>query len=103
VNNKERNMNIDQIKTAIIAGNYSNDDLSDIIEAVKYARGRLTRKVKQGLTVGDNVNFTSTKSGRNYTGTVVKIAVKFVTVRTVDGLWKVPANMLNKIEDECVA
>jgi hypothetical protein len=93
-------MNVTEITSNIIAGNYSNDDLVAIVEAVKFARGRLTRKVKQGLTVGDNVNFTSTKSGRNYTGTVVKIAVKFVTVRTVDGLWKVPAAMLTRIADE---
>jgi hypothetical protein len=30
---------------------------------------------------------------------VVKIAIKYVTVRTVQGLWKVPANMLSKVED----
>jgi hypothetical protein len=27
-------------------------------------------------------------------GTVDKIAIKYVTVRTTQGLWKVPANML---------
>jgi hypothetical protein len=80
-------MNVEQINAAIIASNLSNADINSIAEALKFARGRLTRKVKQGLSVGDNVNFTSTKTGRNYTGTVVKIAVKFVTVRTVDGLW----------------
>jgi small-conductance mechanosensitive channel len=33
----------------------------------------------------------------NYTGTVTKIAIKYVTVRTVQGMWKVPANMLTVI------
>ena len=74
-------------------------DLNAIIEAVKFARNRLGRKVKQGLTVGDNVNFTSTKTGRNYTGHVTKVAIKYITVRTVDGLWRVPANMLTKVEE----
>ena len=92
-------MNIDQIKTEIIAGNFTHEDLSSIAEALKFARGRLTRKVKQGLTVGDNVNFTD-RNGRNYTGVVTKIAIKFVTVRTVAGLWRVPAAMLTRIEDE---
>jgi small-conductance mechanosensitive channel len=49
--------------------------------------------------VGDNVNFTSTKLGRNVTGVITKIAIKYITVRTVNGLWRVPANMLSKIED----
>jgi small-conductance mechanosensitive channel len=48
--------------------------------------------------VGDNVNFTSTKLGRNVTGVITKIAIKYITVRTVNGLWRVPANMLSKIE-----
>lgn len=93
-------MSVEQINGMIIAGNLSNEDLNSIIEAVKFARNRLGRKVKQGLTVGDNVNFTSTRNGRNYTGTVTKVAVKYVTVRTVDGLWRVPANMLTRIADE---
>jgi hypothetical protein len=34
---------------------------------------------------------------------VTKIAIKYVTVRTIDGLWRVPAGMLTKIEDEVMA
>jgi hypothetical protein len=45
------------------------------------------------------VNFTSTKLGRNVTGVITKIAIKYVTVRTATGLWRVPANMLTRIED----
>jgi small-conductance mechanosensitive channel len=70
-----------------------------MIEAVKYARSRLTKSIKGSLAVGDNVNFTSSKTGRNVTGVVMKIAIKYVTVKTVNGLWRVPANMLTKIED----
>jgi small-conductance mechanosensitive channel len=49
--------------------------------------------------VGDNVNFNSTKLGKNVTGVITKIAIKYITVRTAAGLWRVPANMLTKIED----
>jgi hypothetical protein len=28
---------------------------------------------------------------------VMKIAIKYVTVRSVSGLWRVPANMLTKV------
>ena len=96
-------MNETQIKTAIISGNFSNEQLNNIVDAVKYARSRLTQQIKFTLRVGDNVNFTSTKTGRNVTGHVTKVAIKYVTVRTVDGLWKVPANMLSKVEDEVMA
>ena len=92
-------MNITQVNQAIMHGNFTNDELSSIIDAVKYGRARLTREIKRGLAVGDNVNFTSTKTGQNVTGMVTKIAVKYVTVRTVNGLWRVPANMLTRIED----
>lgn len=92
-------MNVTQIKQAIMHGNLTNDELTTVIDAVKFARAQLTRQVKSGLRVGDNVNFNSTKLGRNVTGVIMKIAVKYVTVRTVSGLWRVPANMLTRIED----
>ena len=92
-------MNIDQINSAIIQGNLTNDELTTVIEAVKYARSRLQKQVKNALMIGDNVNFTSSKTGQNVTGVVTKIAIKYVTVKTLQGAWRVPANMLSKIED----
>lgn len=92
-------MNITQINQAIMHGNLTNDELTSVIDAVKFARAQLTRRVKSGLRVGDNVNFNSTKLGRNVTGVIMKIAVKYVTVRTATGLWRVPANMLTRIQD----
>ena len=93
-------MNIQEINNENAFGAWTNDQLSSMIDAVKYAKNRLLRHAKAGLMLGDNVNFTSSKTGRNVTGTVIKIAIKYVTVRTIEGLWKVPANMLEKIEDE---
>jgi len=92
-------MNISQINTAILQGTWTNTELGSMIDAVKFARARLTESTKRELRIGDNVNFTSTKTGQNFTGVVTKIAIKYVTVRTVNGLWRVPANMLTKIED----
>jgi len=92
-------MNASTIASTIIAGNYTNDELNTIQEAIKYAKTRLGKNRIRSLMLGDNVNFTSTRTGRNTTGTVYKIAQKYVTVRTLDGLWKVPANMLALIED----
>ena len=88
---------IQEINRAIMQGNFSNDELSSIIDAVKFNRSQLTKTVKRNLALGDNVNFNSSKLGRNVTGVVTKIAIKYVTVRTVNGLWKVPANMLEVV------
>ena len=93
-------MDAKQINTAIVTGSFTNEQLSSIIDAVKFARSRLTQTIKWSLKVGDNVNFTSSKTGQNYTGVVTKVAIKYVTVRTIQGLWRVPANMLTKVADE---
>lgn len=87
-------VSIKDVNSAIIAGNFTNDQLTSIINAVKFARSQLSQKNKRSMFVGDIVKFTSTKNGQTYTGTVNKIAIKYVTVCTPQGLWKVPANML---------
>ena len=94
-------MNIMQINTAILQGGFTNDQLTSIIDSVKFARARLTEQNKRSLTIGDNVHFNSTKlKGAGVTGVVVKIAIKYVTVKSVSGLWRVPANMLTVVADE---
>jgi hypothetical protein len=90
-------MNITQINTAILQGGWTNDQLTSIIDAVKFARARLGDMNKRALRIGDTVSFTSSKTGRNVQGTVMKIAIKYVTVCTTTGLWRVPANMLTPV------
>ena len=93
----ELDMNIMQINTEILQSNFTNDQLSSIIDAVKFARSRLTDMNKRSLRVGQRVSFTSSRTGTLMSGDVVKIAIKFVTVRTIAGLWRVPANMLSPV------
>lgn len=93
-------MDIKQINQAIMFGNLTNVELMSVIDAVKWARANLAQQSKRALRIGDNVNFTNSKTGVNFTGAVTKIAIKYVTVRTIQGLWKVPANMLTKVEDQ---
>lgn len=87
-------MSIQTVNAEILAGNFTNEQLSSVIDAVKFARARLTEQTKRSLKLGSSVQFTSNKTGLTLRGTVDKIAIKFVTVRTPQGLWKVPANML---------
>ena len=93
-------MDIKQINQAIMFSDLTNDELMSVIDAVKWKRATLAKLTKASLIVGDNVNFTSSKTGMNITGVVVKIAIKFVTVKTIQGAWRVPANMLSKINEQ---
>jgi hypothetical protein len=87
-------MNAQQITTALVQGTFTNEELLSVIEAVKYARVKLGRATKRNLTVGDNVSFVNSRSGLTVKGTVLKIAIKNVRVNTAQGIWNVPANML---------
>jgi len=91
-------MSVQTITTEIVSSKFTNEELTAIIDAVKFAKARLTERTKRSLRIGDNVNFNSIKQGRNVTGTVMKIAIKYVTVNTINGMWKVPANMLTVVE-----
>jgi sRNA-binding protein len=93
--------NIQELNTKIAFGTWTNDELNTMVEAVKYARTKLVKSNMSALQIGDNVNWDSAKSGKNSTGVVIKIAKKYVTVKTITGLWRVPANMLTPVvEDE---
>lgn len=90
-------MTIQSINAEILAGGFTNDQLNSIGDAIKFARSRLADQTKRKLTVGAQVKFNNTKRGVTMTGTVNKIAIKYVTVSTQGGLWRVPASMLETV------
>ena len=92
-------MDIQAITSAIKFGNLSNADINAVVDAVKYARAQMTKRQARMLQPGDTVKFTSNRDGITYNGTVEKIKLKFVHVRTTRGLFNVPANMLEMVED----
>ena len=92
-------MDIKQVNSAIMFGAWTDIELRSMIDAVKWNRAQLVQQTKRSLRIGDNVNFTSSKTGLNVTGVVTKIAIKYVTVKTIQGAWRVPANMLSKINE----
>jgi hypothetical protein len=93
-------MDIKQVNSAIMFGDWTDIELRSMIDAVKWNRSRLTERTKATLRVGDNVEFTSSKTGRATRGFITKIAIKYVTVNTGMGLWRVPANMLTVVDKE---
>lgn len=95
-------LTIQDVNKAIMLQTWTNTELSSMIDAVKWNRENLAKRIKRSIMVGDNVEFTSSKTGRLTRGFVTKIAIKYVTVNTGMGLWKVPANMLTVVEEQTV-
>lgn len=85
---------ISAINGAILAGNFTNEQLNSIGDAIRFARAQLGQQNKYTLRVGTKVKFTSSRSGMEVTGDVQKINRKFVIVKSGMTNWRVPANML---------
>ena len=90
-------MNTKEICSAIMFGNLSNEEINSVVEAVKYARAQMTKQKTRSFRVGDTVKFTSNRNGITYTGTVDKVKIKNILVRTPNSLFNVPANMLEAV------
>ena len=89
---------IQEINSAIMSGTWTDAELTSMIDAVRFNRAQLSKRVKCSIRLGDQVKFYSAKRGMNVAGTVKKVAIKYVTVQTPQGgLWKVPANMLEVV------
>jgi uncharacterized protein YwbE len=93
-------LTIQQVNSAIMLQGWTNTELTSMIDAVKWNRANLAKQIKRSISVGDNVEFTSSKTGRLTRGFVTKIAIKYVTVNTGMGLWRVPASMLSVVDKE---
>ena len=89
-------MSIQSINAEILQGAFTNEQLNSIQDAIKFARSRITQKNIFTFRTGANVQFTSSKNGMTYKGTVEKVGRKYITVRTPQGGWRVPANMLSQ-------
>ena len=75
-----------------------NDDLNEVLRAVKDQRNWLARSTARSLTVGDRVRFDAGRRGF-ILGEVTKVNPKNILVRQ-DGAfttWRVQASLLEKI------
>ena len=90
-------MNLNQIKAEILTGGFDNAGLQELMETVQYARAQLGKSVKRQLQPGVNVSFVSNRSGQRVLGTVERVAIKNIVVRTALGLYRVPANMIEVV------
>lgn len=85
---------IQEINSAIMFGDLTNEQLNSIITAVKYRRAQITKAAVRSFWNGDNVKFVHPKTGRVHVGVVAKVKIKFVSVREGNTTWNVPANLL---------
>jgi len=92
-------LSIKEINSAIMLQSWTDIELRSMIDAVQWNRAQLAKQVKRSIALGDNVEFTSSKTGRLTRGFVKKVAIKYITVDTGMGLWRVPANMLTKVTE----
>jgi hypothetical protein len=90
-------MNLTQIKAEILTGTFDNAELQELMETVQYARAQLGKTVKRQLQPGVSVSFVSNRSGQRVLGTVERVAIKNIVVRTHLGLYRVPANMIEVV------
>jgi hypothetical protein len=90
-------MNLNQIKAEILTGGFDNAGLQELMETVQYARAQLGKTVKRQLQPGVSVSFVSNRSGQRVLGTVERVAIKNIVVRTHLGLYRVPANMIEVV------
>ena len=90
-------MNLTQLKAEILTGGFDNDQMRVLMETVQYARGQLGKDIKRQLAPGVSVSFVSNRSGQRVLGTVERVAIKNIVVRTHLGLYRVPANMIEVV------
>ena len=77
-----------------------NQQLNEVIEAIKLKRQYLAKQAVRSFVVGDMVQFTKNTGGR-INGTVRKVNRKYIVVEAHigGGQWRVPATMLTKISE----
>ena len=75
-----------------------NDQLNEVVEAIKLKRTYLSRQAVKGFLVGDIVQFTK-KNGMQVSGQIRKVNKKYIIVNdsATGTQWRVPGTMLTKL------
>lgn len=88
-------MQLTDIIRSIRNSSLSNDDLTMIIEAVKYRRTLNAQAVRRSVNIGDTVQF----NGRNglTQGVLEQVKIKKAIVKVGLTRWNVPLSMLEAV------
>jgi hypothetical protein len=88
-----KQMSADEIRVAIIKGNFTIAELEQITMAVRFANSELSRHVKRSVVLGGTVSWVSTKNPLGIQGVVTSMGRKNLKVRVGNTVWTVPASM----------
>tara|TARA_B100001057_G_scaffold322395_1_gene322605 strand:- start:3580 stop:3873 length:294 start_codon:yes stop_codon:yes gene_type:complete len=74
-----------------------NDQLNQVIEAIKLKRNHIATQAVRSFMIGDIVGFTG-KRGNQVSGKIKKINKKYIIIDCgTSGQWRVPGNHLTKL------
>ncbi len=97
------NLSINDVNTAIMFGDFTDEQLRSIGAAITYRRNQILKANKREMTLGSKVKFVG-RQGRMVVGEVTKINRKFIIVREQPNSnslfgtnWRVPGNMLELV------
>lgn len=78
-------------------------ELSAIISTVQNRREVLNLQAKSNFSIGDKVEFTSSRDGGIITGLIVKINIKKIVIQVSESMgsirWTVPASMISHVKE----
>lgn len=98
-------ISIQDVNTAIMFGDFTDEQLRSIGSAITYRRNQILKSIKREMAVGSKVKFVG-RQGRTVVGEVTKINRKFIIVKEqpssfnggiVVTNWRVPGNMLELV------
>lgn len=86
---------IKEINSAIIQEDWTSEELSSMIDAIKFARSRLAASTRNKITIGTSVSFMNSRTNTPAHGTVLRILTKNASVEVRGQVWRVPLAMLS--------
>lgn len=75
----------------------SNEELNSLAEFIRMRRQQLTKQTVRSVSKGTKVTFTS--RGKVYNGTVMDVKIKNLVVETQYGRYRVPASIVNIVQE----
>jgi putative ribosome biogenesis GTPase RsgA len=85
-------------KTVELIYQMDNDELNQVVEAIKLKRTHLARQITRSVMVGDIVSFEG-RGGKTVTGKVMKVNPKTLLVQDSQTMtrWKVTASLVTPL------
>jgi hypothetical protein len=86
-------MNVNEVIAYLVSAELKAEEINRIIEAVRFARGKVGQQNRKEFKINDNVKFKG-RSGQYEYGKIVKINRKRFVVEVNWRQWNVPMNMI---------